>query len=180
MLGVLFWTLAAASGGRRLPNVALLAVGSLFFLKMCLKPLTILTINPQKVNSQQKPLDYLTINFFDKTNVLKVKVFWFRFDFGQCFDFGNRNQKYWPKSNWNQTEIKPPRVNSQLKQLWGHDSGHFWVGPGSDRNQKLSEIKISARELIVNQKTSVWLQSRWLLTPFLKLIVTKWVNSHGL
>ena len=78
MLGVLFWTLAAASGGRRLPNVALLAVGSLFFLKMCLKPLTILTINPQKVNSQQNPLDYLTINFFDKTNVLKVKFF----DFG--------------------------------------------------------------------------------------------------
>ena len=75
MLGVLFWTLAAASGGRRLPNVALIAVGSLLFLKMCLKPLTILTINPQKVNSQQKPLDYLTINFFDKTNVLKVKVF---------------------------------------------------------------------------------------------------------
>ena len=52
-----------------------LLLGACFFLKICLKPLTILTINPQKVNSQQKPLDYLTINFFDKTNVLKVKVF---------------------------------------------------------------------------------------------------------
>ena len=58
MLGVLFWTLAAASGGRRLPNVALLAVGSLFFFE-----------------NVSKTIDYLTINFFDKTNVLKVKVF---------------------------------------------------------------------------------------------------------
>ena len=37
MLGVLFWTLAAASGGRRLPNVALLAVGSLFFFENVFK-----------------------------------------------------------------------------------------------------------------------------------------------